>query len=134
MNRDQETKANVPRVFDVSIAGIPLKLKSDKDPESVKKLISYVDQKVQEALPATKSGSVQNAALLALLNLADEHFGLKANALNQLEKFEKKTLKIIEDLESTKASGKTGNKSSGSNNNISNSDNLIATQTKPLDI
>ena len=93
---------NVSRVFEVIIAGIPLKLKSDKDPETVKKLIAYVDEKVQEALPATKTGSIQNAALLALLNLAEEHFGLKANALNQLEKFEKKTLKIIEDLESSK--------------------------------
>jgi cell division protein ZapA (FtsZ GTPase activity inhibitor) len=94
---------NKSQVFEVVIAGIPLKLRSEKDPEVVKKLISYVDSKIQEALPATKSGSVQNAALLATLNLADEIFELKENALMQLEKMEKKTLKIIEDLESSKS-------------------------------
>lgn len=90
------------RLFEVTIAGIPLKLKSGQDPQMVKKLISFVDKKVQEALPATKSGSVQNAALLAALNLAEELFELKAKALMQLEKFEKKTQKILVDLESSK--------------------------------
>ncbi len=99
---------NKSQVFEVTIAGIPLKLKSEKEPEMVKKLISYVDKKIQEALPATKSGSVQNAALLALLNMADEFFELKNNALVQLDKFEKKTLKIMEDLEtSNKAVGRS---------------------------
>ncbi|MBK9295132.1 MAG: cell division protein ZapA [Oligoflexia bacterium] len=91
------------RVFDVTIAGIPLKLKSEKDPELVKKLIAYVDKKVLEALPATKSGSLQNAALLATLNMAEELFELKGKALTQLEKFEKKTIRLIDELESSRA-------------------------------
>lgn len=91
------------RVYDVIIAGIPLKLKSEKDPELVKKLISYVDKKVQEALPATKSGSLQNAALLATLNMAEELFELKGKALTQLDKFEKKTIRLIDELESSRA-------------------------------
>jgi cell division protein ZapA (FtsZ GTPase activity inhibitor) len=91
------------RIYDVNIAGIPLKLKSEKDPELVKKLISYVDNKVQEALPATKSGSLQNAALLATLNMAEELFELKGKALTQLDKFEKKALSLIDELESSKA-------------------------------
>ena len=89
-------------VFEVTIAGIPLKLKSSHDPEVVKKLVSFVDKKVQEALPATKSGSIQNAALLAALNLAEELFELKAKALNQLEKFEKKAIKALNELGPTK--------------------------------
>jgi cell division protein ZapA len=89
-------------VLEVTIAGIPLKLKSGQDPEMVKKLVSFVDKKVQEALPATKNGSVQNAALLAALNLAEELFELKARALQQLEKFEKKAQKALTDLETSK--------------------------------
>lgn len=103
----ENQRKNVLRVYEVTIAGVPLKLRSDKDPESVNKLISFVDKKVHGALPATKNGSIQNAALLALLNLADEHFELKAKALDQLENLEKKTLKIIDDLESTKLAEKS---------------------------
>jgi cell division protein ZapA len=90
-------------VLEVTIAGIPLKLKSGQDPEVVKKLVSFVDKKVQEALPATKNGSVQNAALLTALNLAEELFELKARALSQLDRFEKKAQKALTDLESSKA-------------------------------
>lgn len=88
-------------VFDVSIAGIPLKLKSGHSPEMVKKLVSVVDKKVREALPATKIGSVQNAALLAALNLAEELFELKRKAAIQLEKFERKTQRALHELENS---------------------------------
>src|ERR1700744_2352854 len=95
--------ANGPQqkgTFEVTIAGIPLRLKSVQDPEVVKKLVSFVDNKVQQALPATKSGSVQNAALLAALNLAEELFELKERALGQLEKVEKKAQVALSQLES----------------------------------
>src|ERR1700733_5801452 len=91
------------RVFEVTIAGIPLKLKSGQDPEMVKSLVSFVDKKVQQALPATKSGSVQNAALLAALNLAEELFELKVKARTQLDKFEKKAQKVLSELETSRA-------------------------------
>jgi cell division protein ZapA len=91
-------------VFDVSIAGIPLKLRSGHDPETVLQLVSFVDKKIQEAIQATKSGSIQNAALLAALNMAEELFALKQTALSQLEKVEKKAHKIIHELESSKVS------------------------------
>jgi cell division protein ZapA len=90
-------------VYEVTIAGIPLRLKTSQDPEIVQKLVSFVDKKVQQAMPATKSGSVQNAALLAALNMAEELFELKTRALTQLEKVEKKAQKVLSELETTKA-------------------------------
>src|ERR1700677_2783878 len=90
-------------VYEVVIAGIPLKLKSGHDPKLVNKLVSFVDNKVQQALPATKSGSVQNAALLAALNMAEELFELKAKAIEQLEKVEKKAQKTLNELESSRS-------------------------------
>jgi cell division protein ZapA len=87
-------------VYEVVIAGVPLKLRSGHDPKMVKQLVSFVDNKIQQALPATKSGSVQNAALLAALNLAEELFELKAKAIGQLEKVEKKAQKTLSELES----------------------------------
>lgn len=93
---------NSKGIFEVTLAGVPLKLRSGHDPEIVKKLVSFVDKKVQEALPTTRSGSIQNAALLAALNLAEELFELKAKAIRELDKFEKKAQKVLGDLESTK--------------------------------
>jgi cell division protein ZapA len=90
-------------VIEVTIAGIALKLRTVRDPESVKNLVALVDKKVQEALPATKTGSIQNAALLTALNLAEELFELKKQALGQLERLETKTQKVITELESSGA-------------------------------
>ena len=90
------------RLFEVNLAGVPLKLKTGQDPDVVKKLVAYVDKKVQEALPATKSGSIQNAALLAALNIAEELFMTKERALSEIERFEKKAVKALNDLESAK--------------------------------
>jgi len=87
-------------IYEVVIAGIPLKLKSGHDPKKVKQLVAFVDNKVQQALPATKSGSIQNAALLAALNLAEELFELKERALDQLEKVERKAQRTLTELES----------------------------------
>jgi cell division protein ZapA len=96
-------KVSKGTVYDVVIAGVPLKLRSGHDSKTVKQLVSFVDNKVQQALPATKSGSVQNAALLAALNMAEELFELKAKALVQLEKVEKKAQKTLHELESTRS-------------------------------
>ncbi|MCC6277447.1 MAG: cell division protein ZapA [Oligoflexia bacterium] len=95
-------------VIEVTIAGVPLKLRTGRDPETVKKLVTLVDKMVQDALPATKTGSVQNAALLAALNLAEEMFELKNQALSQLDKIEKKTQKVLSDLETSGASPRAG--------------------------
>lgn len=89
---------------EVDIAGIKLRLKSGHDSGMVKKLVSLVDKKVTEALPATKSGSIQNAALLACLNMAEEMFEFKSQMDRKLEQFEKRTEKVLNDLESSRAS------------------------------
>jgi cell division protein ZapA len=93
---------NHKAVFDITLAGVPLKIRSGQDPEMVRKLVSFVDKKVQEALPGTKSGSIQNAALLAALNMAEELFELKLQAVRELEKVEKKAQRVLSELESSK--------------------------------
>ena len=59
-------------LYELSIAGLPFKLKSSHDEQTVQQLVEFVDQKVKEALQATKSGSFQSAAILAALNIAEE--------------------------------------------------------------
>lgn len=89
------------RVFEVTIAGITLKLKSSHDESFVQDLVSFVDSKVSEALPLTKTGSVQMAALLACLNIAEEHVLLKRKAKSELDHLEHKAQHILSHLESS---------------------------------
>ena len=43
-------------IFEVTLAGVPLKLKSGQDPEMVKKLVSFVDNKVELAAAGAGRG------------------------------------------------------------------------------
>ena len=99
MNPDQSA-----RLFEVVIAGIPLRLKSSHDEKTVNELIAFVDRKVREALPLTKTGSIQNAAILASLHLAEEFLLLRRKAKSELENLEAKTQKVISELESSRVS------------------------------
>ena len=95
-------------IFEVTIAGQPLRLKSTLDQEVVNQLVSLVNQKVQDALTRTKSGSLHTATVLAALNLAEELILLKSNALRELNQFEKKAQKVLESLESSTSSPRVG--------------------------
>ena len=90
------------KVFDVKIGGLPLKLKSSQDGATVNELVSYVDQKISEAITITKSGNLQSAALLAALNIAEELILLKRKALKELDQFENRAQRIVSDLHSSR--------------------------------
>lgn len=88
--------------YEFQIAGLPYKLKSSHDEATVQELVNFVDQKVQQALSVTKSGSFQSAAVLAALNIAEELILLKRRAQRELDLLEEKTLKLSESLENSK--------------------------------
>ena len=90
------------QVFDVEIAGVPLRLKSSHDEQTVKELVALVDQKVREALKLTKTGSIQSAAILASLNLAEEFLLLKRRTKAELDHLESRTQKVLAELESSR--------------------------------
>lgn len=101
--RGGETRA---RLFEVEIAGVALRLKSSHDEETVNELVALVDRKIREALPLTKTGSVQNASILASLHLAEEYLVLKRKAKVELDALEAKAIKVISDLESSRLTPK----------------------------
>jgi cell division protein ZapA len=101
--RAPETRAGQTHV--VTIAGVPLRLKSSHDAKTVNELVAGVDQKVREALPLTRTGSIQNAAILAALHLAEENLTLRQRAKAMLEKLEVKTQKVISELENSRMTG-----------------------------
>lgn len=94
-----------PQLFEVEIAGVPLRLKSSHNEQTVNELVQLVDRKIREALPLTKTGSIQNASILASLHLAEEYLMLRRKAKAELDNLEEKTLKVISELESSRVTG-----------------------------
>ena len=94
--------ADDKKTFEFQIAGLPYKLKSQHDDETVNELVQFVDQKMNQAMAATKSGSFQSAAVLAALNIAEELILLKRRAHRELDKLEERTLKLAQELENSK--------------------------------
>ena len=94
--------ADQKRTYDFKIAGVSYKIKSSHDEKTVNELVSFVNERVTEALSATKNSSFQNAAVLAALNIAEEMILLKRKAQNELDKLEHKAQRIVQDLENSK--------------------------------
>lgn len=90
------------KTFEFQIAGLPYRLKSQHDEATVNELVQFVDQKMNQAMAATKSGSFQSAAVLAALNIAEELILLKRRAHRELDKLEERALKLAQDLENSK--------------------------------
>jgi len=93
------------KTYELSFGGLPFKLRSSHDEQTVRELSDFVEKKLQQALTATKSGSYQSAAVLAALNIAEELILLKRRAINELDKIEERAQKISNDLENSKAHG-----------------------------
>lgn len=92
------------RVHEVEIAGVPLRLKSSHDEQTVNELVQMVDRKVREALKASKTGSIQNAVILASLNLAEEFLNLKRKTKTELDHLESRARRVLTELEKSRAS------------------------------
>jgi cell division protein ZapA len=90
-------------IYEFSIAGLPYKLKSSHSEEIVAQLVQLVDQKIRDALSVTKSGSIQNAAVLAALNIAEEYILLKKQAHYEIASLREKLQKWDLELEKLKA-------------------------------
>ena len=101
--KSETSSAQRSKTFEVEIAGVPLRLKSSHDEQTVKELVRLVDEKIREALPLTKTGSIQNASILASLNLAEEYLMLKRKTLSELDGLEAKAQKVISEMETTRA-------------------------------
>lgn len=92
---------SIKKIYDVEIAGIPLKLRTANGEEKVSELVGLVDKEVRAALHASQSGSLQNAALVAALNIAEEMLRSKDGTRQELAKLRLQAEELISDLEST---------------------------------
>jgi cell division protein ZapA len=101
-NNYEETQVDNPaakNVYEVHVAGLPLKLRSSHDQQTVSDLINFVDQKVKEAMSVNSSVTYQNALVLASLNIAEELLLLKKTVAAELDRVEERAKAILDQLE-----------------------------------
>jgi cell division protein ZapA len=84
--------------YEFIIAGLPYKLKSSHNEDVVAQLVHLVDQRIREALSVTKSGSIQNASVLAALNIAEDYILLKKQAQWEIQSLLEKVHKWNQEL------------------------------------
>ena len=96
------SKQDEPTRFEVEIAGISLVLRSQHSIEMVEKLVSKVDQSINDYV---KRGiSFQNALLLTSLNYAEELVTLKSAAKEELTQIKSQAQQTLLNLESSQNS------------------------------
>ena len=89
------------KTFEVNIAGLPLKLRSSHDLNTVQELIDLVNEKVEAASQSNSQPAFQKALLLACLHMAEDYVLLKRTAVRELNHLENKANQIFLDLESS---------------------------------
>lgn len=87
--------------YEVQVAGLPLRLKSSHDEQTVQELVELVDRKVKEAMNSSSSISFQKALLLASLHVAEDLVFLKRAVRSRLDTLETKAKSILSELDST---------------------------------
>jgi len=97
-------KSTISDTYDVQVAGMPLRLKSSHDQETVQELIDLVDGKIKEAMSSNSSISFQKALLLASLHVAEDLVFLKRALRDRLDSLESKAKGILSELDSSPVS------------------------------
>ncbi len=87
--------------YEVQVAGLPLRLRSSHDVQTVQELIGLVDQRVKQALSSNSSITFQKALLLASLHIAEDLVFLKRASRSRLDQIESKAKNILSELDSS---------------------------------
>lgn len=98
-----DTAPTKSELYEVHVAGLPLKLKSSHDEQTVQELITLIDKKVNEAMASNASISFQKALLLAALHVAEDLVFLKRAVRDRLDLLENKAKGILTELDTTPA-------------------------------
>jgi cell division protein ZapA len=98
MHPDKNTASET---YEVQVAGLPLRLKSSHDENTVQELIDLVDAKVKEAMSSNSSISFQKALLLASLHVAEDLVFLKRAVRSRLDALETKAKGVLSELGSS---------------------------------
>ena len=94
-----ESTLDQSKRFEVEIAGVSLTLRSHHDKKMVEKLVSMVDDSINEY--SKKDISFQNALLLTSLNYAEELVTLKSVAKEELNQIKSQAQQTLISLDSS---------------------------------
>ncbi len=83
----------------VNIFGNEYPIKSEADPEYIKRVAKYVDRKMREISEKVNISSAAKVAVLAALNITDELFREKADKDKALAEVDDRTAELAEWLE-----------------------------------
>jgi len=89
------------KTYEVRLAGIPLRLKTSHDQETVDQLVTVVNEKINMILSEQSNLSFQQSLLLASLHLAEDFLTSNKDTLSNLEQIESQAKSILSDLESS---------------------------------
>ena len=89
------------KVYEVKVAGVPLKLRSSHEQETVNDLVGFVNQEIEKVLDSNGDIPHQSVLLLAALNMAEELTNLKKLALTEIDKIEGQTKKLIAEIDAS---------------------------------
>jgi len=94
-------KSTESETYEVQVAGLPLRLKSSHDEQTVQELIDLVDAKIKSAMSSNSNISFQKALLLASLHVAEDLVFLKRAVRSRLDALENKAKGILTELDSS---------------------------------
>ena len=84
------------KTYEIRIAGVPFRLKSNHNQETVDEILKMVEKQMDQELAKT---SIRNSALLACLRLAEELFLLKKKTKEKLDGIEAHVLEHISQIQ-----------------------------------
>ena len=99
--QDRDSLNMEKEVHEVDIAGVQLKLRTSNHPEKVAKLVELVNGEVQRALDMSQSRSLQNAAIVAALNIAEQLVSKQQSFKTELSRLKQEAEALVADLESS---------------------------------
>lgn len=86
--------------IEVRIFGQQYQIKAGPDPDHIKRIAQYVDEKMREIATATPTVDTLKIAVLAALNITDEFFQLRIHKKEVDREFERRAEKINQILDS----------------------------------
>lgn len=102
MNTEITKETNQPmKNLDVEIAGVALKLRTNHSKEVVDQLVRFVDNRCKRVMNGNRKTSVETAAILAALSIAEDLFTLKKEASESLNQLSIETGSLLTHLEET---------------------------------
>ena len=95
----EKNTSTITKNLDVEIAGISLKLRTNHPQEVVDQLVRFVDQRCKRVMNSSRKTSVETAAILAALSIAEDLFTLKKEAKDSLNQLSIESGKLLSHLE-----------------------------------